>query len=197
MKPKERILRSINHQEIDRIPIGFNWGSQEEINALMSYLRVTNNDELLNALNVDIRWLPPLVYKGEQRYYKGEKADYWGLTEKALKDGDSSNQCPFAEVSSIDEVEMYKWPSPEDFYDVYKISDALEKYKDLRKYETILRWEDERLYVESSFNGELLSITVELTNVFEDDLMTIKRYILKQSHQHKFQTIEKSLKTLD
>jgi hypothetical protein len=74
---------------------------------------------------------------------------------------------------------------------------TLEKYKDLQKYETILRWEDERLYVESSFNGELLSITVELTNVFEDDLMMIKRYILKQSHQHKFETIEKSLKTLD
>jgi len=130
MTSKERVLRAMEHQETDRIPIGFNYGSQEMMNVLMSRMKVSNYDELLKVLNVDTRRLPPLVYNGEQRYYKGEKADYWGVTEKALKDGDSSKLCPFAEVASVDEVEAYKWPSPDDFYDAHNISEYIEAYKD-------------------------------------------------------------------
>ena len=33
-------------------------------------------------------------------------------------------------MSSVDEVEAYKWPSPDDFYDVYDIGGQVEAYKD-------------------------------------------------------------------
>ena len=73
----------MDHQETDRVPVGFNWGSQEEMDALLLYMKLRNHDELLNALKVDIRRVSPLVYKGEQRYYQGEKADFWGVTQKS------------------------------------------------------------------------------------------------------------------
>lgn len=130
MTPRERVLRAIDHQETDRIPIGFNWGTIELINKLKTHYKVSDKEGLLNAMDVDIRRLSPLVYSGEQRYHMGEKADYWGMTEKALKDGDSSNQCPFAEISSVDEIEAYKWPSPDDFQDVHSIAGEIEAYKD-------------------------------------------------------------------
>jgi uroporphyrinogen decarboxylase len=130
LKPKERVLRGINHQETDRIPIDFNGGSDEIIVKLKSYLNVSNENQLLNTLNVDIRRLSPLVYNGEQRYHMGEKADFWGVTDRALNEGDSSRHCPFAEVSSVDEVEAYKWPIPENFCDFNNISEEIEAYKD-------------------------------------------------------------------
>ena len=130
MTPRERVLKGIDHQETDRIPIGFNWATSELVNKLKAYYKVSDNEGLQKAMHVDIRRLSPLVYCGEQRYHMGEKADYWGITEKALKDGDSSNQCPFAEISSVDEIEAYKWPSPDDFQDVHNIAGEIEAYKD-------------------------------------------------------------------
>ena len=129
MTPRERVLRGIDHQETDRIPIGFNWATSEFITKLKSYYRVSDKEGLLKAMDVDIRRLSPLVYCGEQRYFMGEEADYWGMTGRALKDGDSSNQCPFAEVSSVDEIDAYKWPSPDDFKDVHNISEEIEDYQ--------------------------------------------------------------------
>ena len=84
MKPRERVLRGIDHQETDRIPVGFNWATGDLITELKTHYKVSDNEGLLRAMDVDIRRLSPLVYTGEQRYHMGEKADYWGMTEKAL-----------------------------------------------------------------------------------------------------------------
>ena len=47
----------------------------------------------------------------------------------SYKDGDSGNQCPLREVSSIDEVENYLWPSPDDFFTGH-IQSEIDSYKE-------------------------------------------------------------------
>jgi uroporphyrinogen decarboxylase len=130
MKPRERVMRAIDHRETDRVPIDFNGASVALTERIKAHYRASTIDELYAALNVDIRRLPPLVYQGEQRHHMGEKADYWGVTDKALNDGDSSNQSPLAGMSSVDEVEAYHWPSPDDFKDVHDIGTQVERYRD-------------------------------------------------------------------
>jgi uroporphyrinogen decarboxylase len=129
MTPRERVLLSIDHQDVDRVPIDYNGSCAALTDNLFRHYKVSSLDELLQALHVDIRRLPPLVYQGEQRYHHGVKADYWGVTEGALNAGDSSNPSPLAEITSVDEIEAYPWPSPDDFHDVNNIASHIDRYE--------------------------------------------------------------------
>lgn len=129
MKSKERVMRAINHEETDRIPFSFPGASDGTTRRLMSFVKVSDYEDLMRLLNVDTRLTNWMIYKGEKRYYNGEDADHWGITPKAYNDGDSSNQCPLRDVTSIDEVESYQWPSPCDFYGNH-IDSELDAYKD-------------------------------------------------------------------
>jgi len=83
----------------------------------MQGINAPSKIDMYRMIGLDIwHFSTPLKYVGEQRYYKGRlKADYWGIAQESYADGDSSVQCPLAEVSSVDEVESYKWPDVKDF----------------------------------------------------------------------------------
>lgn len=130
MTAKERVLRAIKHQETDRVPIDFN-GATATLNAqLLKLYRADDNEQLLKAMHVDVRRLHGLTYVGEQRYANGEKADFWGVSQTAMNDGDSSALSPFANVTTVDEVEAFKWPSISDFADLNDIDAQLDAYRD-------------------------------------------------------------------
>jgi len=130
MKSKERVLKTLKFEETDRVPMGLFGTFDNYINKLIYHYKVNNLKECYEILGIDIyHFWTPLIYAGEQRYYKGEKADYWGITENVYKDGDSSNECPLIDVSSIDEVEKYSWPTAKDFI-VGDFENQLEYYSD-------------------------------------------------------------------
>ncbi len=54
MKPRERCIRSINHEEVDRVPLILRI-RPEPLRRLMNYLGIHDYDKLLNYLGVDIR----------------------------------------------------------------------------------------------------------------------------------------------
>ena len=116
MKSKERVLRAINHKEIDRVPFGIFGTSPENEERIRKGINASSIEDMYRKLGIDVwHFFTPLKYVGEQQYYHGEKTDFWGITKAAYDDGDSSNQCPLRKASSVDEVESYKWPSIDDF----------------------------------------------------------------------------------
>jgi len=116
MTSKERVLRAIQHQETDRVPFGIFGTSFENEERIRRAVGMATLEAMYRQLGIDVwHFWGPLQYTGRQRYYDGEKADYWGITQAAYDDGDSSHQCPLAETSSVDEVESYQWPSVDDF----------------------------------------------------------------------------------
>lgn len=115
MTGRERVLRAINQQETDRIPIDFPGATPELWSSLKAALNVATNEEVYRLIGRDIRKLRGLDYVGPKRFHMGEEADYWGVSASAAQDGDSSGKCPLKNVSSVDDVEEYQWPSPNDF----------------------------------------------------------------------------------
>ena len=92
MTSKERVLLAVNHREPDRVPFDY-WGTPEVRDELSKYLKVRNSKELLEKLNVDIRYLKP-SYKGEEfkeqpdgslhkRRKDGKYTDIWGVVRKS------------------------------------------------------------------------------------------------------------------
>ena len=117
MNSKQRVLRAINHCETDRVPFDMFGTSPENKKNIQRFCNTKSIEEMYQMLGIDLWEINPMPYSGPQRYYKGEAADFWGITPKAYSDGDSSNSCPLSEVSSVDEVEKYNWPDISDFSD--------------------------------------------------------------------------------
>ncbi len=116
MTAKDRVLRAVARQETDRVPFGSfgtNWADEERIR---QHVGAAILEEMYREVGLDL-WniWQPLVYTGEARRLDGEPADFWGIPASVYRDGDSSQRCPLAEVSSVDEVEAYPWPSIGDF----------------------------------------------------------------------------------
>jgi len=129
MKSKERVLRAIDHRETDRTPFDMfgTWGINKD--RIKSFVKASSYEEMYDILGIDVWYMNNLTYTGEKRYFNGKEADYWGITEMAYKDGDSSNECPLRDISTVDEVENYKWPSPDDLYGGH-IEKEIDDHKD-------------------------------------------------------------------
>jgi len=133
MNSKERILRTIEHKETDRVPADTFCTSWEDLNRVMKYLNINNYEKLFERLGVDVWYINSMPYIGEKRFYNGSEADFWGITEKAYRDGDSSKECPLVEISSVDDVENYRWPEAKDFDD----SNILQEIKEHNNFAII------------------------------------------------------------
>jgi len=131
MNSKERVLRTINRQETDRVPFDMFGTSLENIERIRAFMKIPTYPELYRVLGIDI-WTDWgfADYIGESRLYKGKAADYWGVPYESQDNGDSSNLAPLMEISSIDEVESYKWPNPNDF-SFTRLIKEIEKYRDM------------------------------------------------------------------
>ncbi len=116
MDSKERVLRAINYQETDRVPVGIFGTAKDYQEGLAKYINASSIEEMHKILGIDI-WHGGggLHYTGEERYYNGEKTDIWGIPISGYLQGDPGKKGPLREVSSIDEVEAYKWPSVDNF----------------------------------------------------------------------------------
>ncbi len=100
MNSKERVKRAVGYQEVDRIPTGLFGTHTDYEKGLSKYIGVHTVEEMYRKLGVDI-------------WHSKAKLAYTGSMdlEKKLKE----NPTPFAEVSSIEQVEAYVFPDPEDF----------------------------------------------------------------------------------
>lgn len=130
MNAKERVLRTLNFQETDRVPFGTFGTNEPEEQRMMRDLGYASVEDLYRGLGVDIWHLfQPLTYTGPQRFHEGVPADFWGVPLDIRSHGNSSSHCPLAEVSSVDEVEAYPFPDIRDF-DTTRLEKLLEEHED-------------------------------------------------------------------
>jgi uroporphyrinogen decarboxylase len=131
MTSKERVLRTLERRETDRVPFGTFGTSSENEERIRREIGAPTLEDMYRQVGLDI-WniWQPLVYVGESRHSGNETVDYWGIPDSVYRDGDSSQRCPLAEVSSVDEVEAYPWPSIDDFAPVglHEMLDAHEEF---------------------------------------------------------------------
>ncbi len=133
MKPRERVLKAIEHQEADRIPLDYA-GTPETTEKLYRHFGVKDREELIRKLNIDMRMIIPAYIGPELRVFPdGTWEDEWGSRYKkqhyAIGSYDEVCYYPLAEAKSVEDVEKYNWPKAE-WYDYEGFACECEKYED-------------------------------------------------------------------
>jgi uroporphyrinogen decarboxylase len=135
MKNKERVLKTLSHEQPDRVPF-FYWGVPEFTSRMMAHLGFSSRDEMMDYLDVDFRWVEP-AYVGPELItgQNGDavKKDIWGVKYRlAGKEGFhywDVAEYPLKGVTDPAILADYPWPDVSLFD--FKVLDAqLKKYKD-------------------------------------------------------------------
>lgn len=142
MKSKERVLKSINFERPDRVPMDFSC-TQEVQEKLYKHFNIKErktisnplvnciDPQILKALNCDLITVAPL-YKGPEIKTDNAMVNLFGITEKPLV----GNGAKYYEdtgtplrKASMEDVENYHWPSP-DWFDYDSVKNQCEEYQD-------------------------------------------------------------------
>ena len=125
MDSRERVLKTLDHKEPDRVPIDF-WAVPEITARLIDRFGVSSKEDLLNHFDVDFRYIEGPKYIGPEPvvHVDGSVEDHWGVPRIRVKvsSGESSGSYsevtnyPIEKAKSIEEIRDYPgWPSPDMF----------------------------------------------------------------------------------
>jgi uroporphyrinogen decarboxylase len=130
MTSKERVRCSLAWKDPDRVPIQ-TYLTPEVRDRLTEHFGTT---DLLDRLGVDFRHVGPR-YTGRIREPRdGVRYDLWGAGYRRIEHEsggayDEAVVLPLADLRTLDDVEAYPWPRPED-YDYSVLPDQCERVKD-------------------------------------------------------------------
>ena len=119
MNSKERVLRSLAHQQTDRVP--FMYRDVPEVRArLKKDLNMASDEELFCFLDIDFRWVEPVYIGKPLSLPSGNKKDIWGVEWKYTRFSDGAGYWnevahPLADGSEPEQLEEYPWPSINDW----------------------------------------------------------------------------------
>lgn len=132
MTSKERILAAASRRRTDRPPTSLRCTS-EAWEALRKFLHVETNNDVLDALDVDLRWvaLPFIGPKERSAIPLGsEGTDFWGChIRKAQNEFNTYYEFydfPLAEAKTVNDIQKYVWPSL-DWWDYSAIPSAIQE----------------------------------------------------------------------
>ena len=142
MNSKDRVLAAMAHEEPDRIPVDY-WAVPEVTEVLLKEFGLRNEDQLLEKLKIDIRYVKPSFSGSDfkeqpdgslhKKLSDGTFADIWGVKRKKINWGKGSYlemiSSPLGEANSVKEIENHSWPRAEDF-DYESILKQCLNYKD-------------------------------------------------------------------
>ncbi|WP_430809367.1 MULTISPECIES: uroporphyrinogen decarboxylase family protein [unclassified Carboxylicivirga] len=129
---KERVLKALDHEEVDRVPF-FYWDVPEFGAKLMAHLGFQNRDQLMEFLDVDFRWVEP-DYIGKNLVGDDglTKTDIWGVGYSKVKNGDFSyweaTNFPLEGQTDPAALDDFEWPTT-DLFDFDSLPKKIEKYK--------------------------------------------------------------------
>ena len=129
MTSRERVLLAIDHKPTDRAPADYE-AHQEVTDRLMRKIGVTEMEELLNYLHVDMRGTGILHNQADNAVdAEGYTRTMWGARSRKNNPGDSRPDCilPFNEETTIDDVLQHPWPDANKI-DYSKVKDECRKY---------------------------------------------------------------------
>lgn len=126
MSSKERVMSALNHVQPDRVASDY-FGTPEIESALMEHFGVKSHDAILDRLRTDLRKVTPeFVGPERKRFSGGSVEDIWGVVRSPMANEygeyNEPTYLPFAEVTTLEQVEAYPWPSP-DWYDYSTLKD--------------------------------------------------------------------------
>ncbi|HME55738.1 MAG TPA: uroporphyrinogen decarboxylase family protein [Candidatus Lokiarchaeia archaeon] len=135
MNSKERFRCLLAKQVPDRVLRDY-WAVPEIDARLRKHYEVSTQDELLDKLHIDFRYIEGPKYIGPSlaRHDDGSEDDIFGVPRKTIITGEGEfrgsykavTRYPLAECTSVDEVLAYdKWPSA-DWYDYSPIEEQCE-----------------------------------------------------------------------
>ncbi|MHB1454206.1 MAG: uroporphyrinogen decarboxylase family protein [Saccharofermentanales bacterium] len=130
MNSKERVLRTIKRQETDRIPMDLFGTTGEMLERIKTQMGLDSVDDVYRNLGIDL-WCNWNMgdYVGVRREYMGLEADFWGVPISSQSLGDSSNLAPLMNATSVDEIERYQWPDPNDF-NLNNVIESIDEHKE-------------------------------------------------------------------
>ena len=130
MNSKERVLAAARREQTDRPPTGLRC-TPEAWKALREHLGVATNDDVLDALDVDLRWIPlPFVGPAERSAITLSTAgtDFWGCHMREVENDFNTyiefDRHPLAGVQTVEDVANYDWPCL-DWWDYPAIQDQV------------------------------------------------------------------------
>lgn len=130
MNAKKRVLKAINQQQPDRVPLDY--GARPEIrDQLYHHFGVADDEALREKLHVDIRRVNPTYAGPELRHFPdGTWEDIWGTRYRVqtFATGSYDEDCyhPLGDVTSLRELDKYRWPRAE-WYDFSSVKADCER----------------------------------------------------------------------
>ena len=134
MTSKERVLAALARRPTDRIPIQI-YLTPEIEKKLMQHFGFADPEQLLQRFGVDFRGVHPVYQGTPPPVPEGSSfADEWGVGYIMFDHGHGgaypeANYLALAKLKTMDDVENYPWPSPDD-YDYSQIEAVCDCYAD-------------------------------------------------------------------
>lgn len=117
MTSKERVLAAARREKTDRPPTSLRC-TAEAWDKLRAYLGVETNNEALDVLDIDLRWIPlPFCGPAEKSAVPlfTEGVDFWGCRTVRIENNFNTyydfDYHPLAEASTVEDIENHDWPS--------------------------------------------------------------------------------------
>ena len=125
MTSKERVLRAMQREETDRIPVDVELTTDMR-DILLQHFALTDDEDLFQLFGRDFRRVNS-SYVGPQRTTpEGEASDPFGVVSGGPTYADSLGYRPMAHVETVAEVEAHEWPNP-DWWDHSTIEEQCRK----------------------------------------------------------------------
>ncbi|MCD6156092.1 MAG: hypothetical protein J7J32_03510 [Candidatus Atribacteria bacterium] len=125
MNAKERVLRALNREKTDRVPLDF-WAIPRMRERLCRELSL-GEEELLQFFGVDFRTIEPLYVGPPLEERDGMQKNVFGVWEK---DGFLGyGEAPLQGASTPEDIDSYPFPKPE-WFEVSHLREQCRKYKD-------------------------------------------------------------------
>jgi uroporphyrinogen decarboxylase len=133
MTSKERVLNSVRHEKVDRVPLFYRDVPEVE-HRLLRDLNLSSRDELLKYLGIDFRWISP-EYIGPDLGdpESGTIGSIFGIKYVRRNVGQGGywepEFFPLEKTEDPATLDDYPWPKVE-WFDFSVVEDQLEEYKD-------------------------------------------------------------------
>ena len=136
MNSRSRVLAACERRKSERPPTSARF-TFDALELMRIHLGLPESDNLLNEvldeLDVDLRWLPlPFIGPRERSAptLYGEGKDFWGVEQVKVETPTDTyyefSRHPLAEAESVAEVEAYDWPDL-DWWDYAAVPDLIER----------------------------------------------------------------------
>jgi len=129
MNSRERTKLALNHQQPDRPPLLL-WMVPEILERLKKHFNVNTHEDVLDKLDIDVRWLMPDYAGPELKVFEdGSKEADFGYRMKAIVNQfgtyEELSYHPLASAQTVEDVNNYnRWPDP-DWWDYSSIKEKI------------------------------------------------------------------------